>query len=60
MYFNSNFYISECLGFLHLGFGVLRLFLGSFMGFWDWIYEYKGDTRSSMGFRVSPGVSLGI
>ena len=38
------------MGCLHLGFWVVRLFLGSFMGFWGWIYECEGDVRSFMGF----------
>ena len=38
----------------------LRLFLGSFVGFWGWIYECEGDTRSFMGFWVSLGVSLKV
>ena len=61
MYFNGNFdenesesvwdcYESVSLGYLCLAFWVVRLFLGSFMGFWGWIYECEGDARSFMGF----------
>ena len=30
------------------------------MGFWGWIYEYEGGTRSFMGFWGISGVSLGV
>ena len=42
-------------------FGVIAFgFSRVIYGFWGWICECEGVTRSFMGFGVSSGVSLGV